>query len=108
MDKTKILTMQKKFSEPTPSLKLKPGAKVRKHSPTKVLSDEKFISKAIWDCLKNNDPEGVIEVLEAHFAAINKLKFSKEAHIPRTTLYHVLHSKNPTLKTLARVVHAVA
>lgn len=100
--------MLKKSSENTPKLLLKKGAKVRKHSPTKTLADERLISKAIWECLKNNDPEGVIEVLEAHIEAVNKLKFSKEADIPRTTLYHVLHSKNPTLKTLAKVVHAVA
>lgn len=106
MDKTKTSAMQKKSSENT--LRLKPGAKVRRHSPARALADEKLISKAIWECLKNNDPEGVIEVLEAHFAAINKLKFSKESEIPRTTLYHVLHSKNPTLRTLAKVVHAVA
>lgn len=108
MDKPKISTMQKKSLETMPHLKLKPGAKVRKHSPTKALADEKLIAKAIWECLKDNDPEGVIEVLEAHFDAINKLKFSREKDIPRTTLYHVLHSKNPTLKTLAKIVHAAA
>lgn len=108
MGKTKILHMQEKSSENTPKLKLKPGVKVRRHHPTKALTDEKLISKAIWECLKNNDPEGVIEVLEAHFEAINKLKFSKEKEIPRATLYHFLSSKNPTLKTLAKVIHAVA
>jgi DNA-binding phage protein len=87
--------------------KLKKGAKVTEIDPTKELADEKIISSAIWECLKNNDPEGVIEVLEAHFHAINKLRFAHESNISRATLYHVLHSKNPTLKTLAKVVHAV-
>lgn len=89
-----------------PKLSLKPGTRVRRHSPTKALANEKFISKAVWDCLKNNDPEGVIEVLEAHFEAVNKLKFSKEHEIPRATIYHFLNSKNPTLKTLAKIIHA--
>lgn len=85
--------------------KLKPNANVKEINPTQALADEALISKAIWECLKNNDPEGVIEVLEAHFEAVNMLKFSKESHIPRATLYHILHNKNPTLKTLAKVVH---
>lgn len=88
--------------------KLKPGATIKEINPTLALADETLISKAIWECLKNNDPKGVFEVLEAHFEAVSMLKFSKESHIPRATLYHVLHSKNPTLKTLAKVVHAVA
>lgn len=87
--------------------KLKKDAHVKEIHPTQDLADEDLISKAIWECLKNNDPEGVIEVLQAHLEAVNMLKFSKEAHIPRATLYHFLQNKNPTLKTLAKVVHSV-
>ena len=99
---------QKKSSKSTPVLKLRPGVKLKSYSPTKQLADEEFISKVIWECLKNNDPDGVIEILEAHFEAVNKLKFSRESTIPRATIYHLFSSKNPTLKTLAKVIHAVA
>jgi len=81
---------------------------VKKYSPTKALLDEDFIAKAIWECLKNDDPEGVMEVLEAHIEATNKVKFSKSSDVPRSTLYHCLKSKNPTIKTLAKLVHACA
>ena len=64
-----------------------------------------FIAKAIWDCLKNDDPEGVMDVLEAHIEALNKVKYSKSSDIPRSTLYNCLQSKNPTIKTLAKLVH---
>ncbi len=87
--------------------KLKTHAKVREISPTKMLTDETFIAKTVWECLKNNDPKGVIETLAAYFEAINKLQFSGETQIPRATLYHFLNGKNPTLKTLAKIVHAV-
>jgi len=108
MVKAKILVMQEKSLENTQKLKLKRGVKTKRLHPTKALANEKLISRAIWECLKNNDPEGVIEMLEAHFEAVNKLRFSKETEIPRATLYHFLSSKNPTLKTLAKVIHAVA
>lgn len=82
--------------------------KAREYDPTKDLLDEQLIAKAIWECLKDNDPNGVIEVLEAHLSAKNKTKLSKEHDLPRTTIYHAFKSKNPTLHTLAKLVHAVA
>lgn len=77
-----------------------------KYNPMKDLLDEQLISKAVWECLKDNDPDGVIEILDAHFRAKNKSKLAREHHLPRTTLYHAFKSKNPTLHTLAKLVHA--
>lgn len=56
--------------------------------------------------LKNNDPEGVIEVISTYLNAIEKTHFAKKANIPKSTLYHSLKSKNPTIKTLAKIIHA--
>jgi len=47
-------------------LKLKKNAKVSEHGATERLLDENFIAQAIWECLKNNDPQGVIEIIETH------------------------------------------
>jgi DNA-binding phage protein len=76
------------------------------YEPMKDLLDEKIIAKAIWECLKENNPDGVIEILEAHLYAKNKSKLAKEHNLPRTTIYHAFRSKNPTLHTLAKLVHA--
>ena len=78
----------------------------REYNPTKVLMDEQLIANAIWECLKDNDPDGVIEILEAHLSAKNKSQLAKEHNLPRTTFYHAFKSKNPTLHTLAKLVHA--
>jgi hypothetical protein len=51
------------------------------------LLNEELIAQSIWSCLKDNDRKGVIEVLEAYLEI--KIK-----------------SKNPTLSTLAKIVHA--
>lgn len=80
----------------------------REYNPTKDLLNEQLIARAIWECLKENDPDGVIEILEAHLAARNKSQLAKELDLPRTTLYHAFKNKNPTLHTLAKLVHATA
>jgi len=49
----------------------------REYNPSKDLLDEQLIAKAIWECLKENDSDGVIEVLEAHLRAKNKSQFAK-------------------------------
>ena len=69
------------------------------------LQDKMFIVRALLECFENNDPEGVIEILDSHFAAINKSEFSEKIDLPRRTLYDVLHgSKNPTLKVLVKCI----
>ncbi len=88
-----------------PKLRLKKGIKLAKHDPFKALLDEKIIAQAFWDCLKENDPEGAMEVISAHLTALNKMHLANEAEISRSTLYHTLKSKNPTLKTVAKLIH---
>lgn len=105
MAKAKTLLRRKKSSENTPKLRLKRGAKLTKHDPFKTLLDEKLIAQAFWDCLKDNDPEGAMQVISAHLNALNKAYLAEEADMPRSTLYHSMKSKNPTLKTVAKLIH---
>jgi DNA-binding phage protein len=88
-------------------LKLKKSAAVRESNPTEELLDEDLISRAIWECLKEGDPEGVIEILETYLYAVNKSRVAKEASVARSTVYS-LKGGNPTIKTLAKLVHACA
>lgn len=89
----------------TQKMKLKKNAKIIEYSPTEELLNEDFIAKTIWECLKNNDPEGVIEIIETHLEMVNKVKVSKEKELSRSTLYHALKGKNPTVKTLAKLIN---
>ncbi|MCB1113851.1 MAG: helix-turn-helix domain-containing protein [Chlamydiia bacterium] len=80
----------------------------REYNPAKDLLDEELIARAVWECLKDNDPDGVIEIIEAHLSAKNKSQLAKDCDISRNTLYHVFKNKNPTLNTLAKLVHATS
>ncbi len=105
MAKAKTLNKRRKSFENVPRLRLKKHAKLAKHNPFKTLLDEKLIAQAFWQCLKENDPEGAIEIISAHLNALNKVHFAKEAQMPRSTLYHSLKSKNHTIKTVAKLIH---
>lgn len=110
MGKVKTSTRQRIYSKNSlrrkSSRKIKPGMGVDVYDPTYALLDEDRIGRAIWECLKNGDSEGVIEVIQTHLAAFNKAQIAKEVHLPKTTLYHSFRSKNPTIRTLAKLVHA--
>lgn len=94
--------------KPKKEIKLREDAEIFDYSPTQELLDETFIAKAIWECLKNNDPEGVMEVIEAHLEAVNKVKASDHVELPRSTMYNAFKGKNPTVKTLAKLVNCCA
>lgn len=79
--------------KPKKEIKLKKDAQILDYSPTQELLDETFIAKAIWECLKNNDPEGVMEVIEAHLEAVNKVKASENVELPRATMYNAFKGK---------------
>lgn len=80
----------------------------KEYSPTAELLNEEFIAKAVWECLKNNDPEGVVEVIEAHLETVNKVRASQRNELARSTLYNAIKGKNPTIKTLAKMVNCFA
>ena len=74
--------------------------------PTRELLNEKKLAEALWECLKDNDSEAFIEILEGYFLAVSTTrgKLAKKAKLLKTTLYHSFKSKNPTLKTLCSTV----
>ena len=75
------------------------------HDPVKEVLNGELFGKAILECLQNNDPEGVMEVIAIYLEAINKSEFSKEKEVHRQTLYSALKHRNPTIKTLAKLMH---
>jgi DNA-binding phage protein len=75
------------------------------YSPTEQILDETFIAKAVWECLKNNDTDGILEIIEAHLEIVNKVNAAHKTELSRSTMYNALKGKNPTIKTLAKLVN---
>ena len=104
MAKAKTSQKQEKYSGKR--LKVRDDANLIPYDPVKEILDENFIGKAVMECLSNNDPEGVMEVIGIYLRALEKVRFLEASQVPKSTLYHSLRSKNPTIKTLAKLVHA--
>lgn len=85
---------------------LRDDANITEMDPIANLLDPDLIGSAIMQCLIENDPEGVMEIIEDHLYALNKSKFLREADVPRSTMYQLLKRKNPTIKTLAKIMYA--
>lgn len=80
--------------------------KIREWHPTQELLDTRRMGGAVMDCLLNNDPEGAMEIIEIYLETVNRVQMAKKSQVPRSTLYHSLKHKNPTIKTLAKLMHA--
>lgn len=87
-------------------MKLKKNTGIRESNPREELLDEELIGRAVWECLREGDSEGVIEVVRIYLEAVNKTEIARASSMARSTMYHTLKSKNPTIKTLAKLVHA--
>ena len=79
---------------------------IKEEHPSEYLTNPHNIGKAILECLENNDPEGVMEVISIYLEAVNKTKVSKDAELHRQTVYSALKHRNPTVKTLAKLMHS--
>ena len=106
MGKKKISRKQKTSSEKTKNLKIEDFKNIRPYNPLDNLLNPNFVAKAIFECLTNNDPKGAIEIIATYLDMINKTQMAKNVHLHRSTLYGSLKGKNPTIKTLAKIMYA--
>jgi len=78
MAKVKISKKRKRSSGKTLRLKnrgairIKEQARIKELNPTQELLNEDLISRAIWECLKEGDSKGMIEVIGVYLEAVNK------------------------------------
>ena len=108
MVKTKTSKKREPSSKKLSNLNLDKIKGVSREKPLKYLLSEKTVGLAILECLQNNDPKGVMEVIIIYLNALNKAKLLEKADLSKSTFYYSLKNKNPTLKTLAKVVSSYA
>lgn len=105
MVKAKTSRKRKKSSPNIPGYDLT-GCRV--WSPTKEILDANTLAKAVAECLLNDDPDGVMEVVGIYLETVNRVQATKKSKLSRATLYNALKHKNPTIKTLAKLIHLAA
>jgi len=75
-------------------------------SPSEKLTDPQQTALAILECLQNNDPEGAMEMITIYLDALNKTSLREKSKLPKSTMYSALKHRNPTIKTLAKIMYA--
>jgi DNA-binding phage protein len=56
--------------------------------------------------LQCNDPEGVMEMVGIYLSALNKTKNRRRTRLSKSTMYSAMKHRNPTIKTLAKIMYA--
>ncbi|MDE3046548.1 MAG: hypothetical protein KGJ02_07915 [Verrucomicrobiota bacterium] len=88
-----------------PTLKVKKNAPLKDYNPSAFFEDIDKVGGALLECLCDNDTEAFIEILSAYLR-VNRSRVAKKAKMSRSTVQHALSKKgNPTLRTIAKIVH---
>lgn len=106
MGKAKTLGKHQTYLENLAKVDLSKVSGIKKANPLKDLTDDSQISLAVFECLLNNDPEGAVEMIEIYLDAINKSDMRRKINLPKSTMYSALKHRNPTIKTLAKIMYA--
>jgi DNA-binding phage protein len=81
------------------------NAKLHKHKPNRFFKDFDKVGAALLESLVENDTEAFIEILDTYLK-VNRAQVAKRAKLSRSTVQYALSKKgNPTLRTIARIVH---
>ncbi len=105
MGKTKILKEHEGCSsKQLQNLRLEDFENAREIDPLKELCNSNQTALAVFECLRDNDPGGAMEMIEIYLEAMNKSKLIKKSKLPKSTLYSSLKHRNPTIRTLAKIM----
>ncbi len=73
--------------------------------PANFFKNHAKVGEALLECLIANDTEAFIEILDAYLK-VNRSGVAKKAKLARSTVQQMFSKRgNPTLKTIAKIVH---
>jgi len=106
MGKTGIFKRRKPLlQKPKTNLRLQDFDKLSVAKPDEFLTNPENIALAVFECLTNNDSVGAMEMIETYLEAVNKSKLRKKSSLAKSTMYSALKHRNPTIRTLAKIMH---
>lgn len=85
----------------------KKGVKTKRFDASKKLRNPNFVAKAFFQALRDNDVEAALDTISGYLMAISKAEIAKKGEMATSTVYYALsRGANPTLRTLAKLLHA--
>lgn len=107
MNKKKTSKKQELTLDSIPKINLdeKKVANLKDLNPESFFKDFNNVATALLQCLIENDPESYMEILDAYLR-INRKRVAHKANLTRSTVQLAFSKRgNPTLKTIAKIVH---
>jgi probable addiction module antidote protein len=107
MAKKKTFEKQEFSWEDMPILGLNKKEKnnVFDYKPEETFLNHEKVANALLECLADNDTEAFMEILDSYLR-VNRKEVAKKAKMSRSTVQQAFSkSGNPTLKTIAKIVH---
>lgn len=79
--------------------------KFTEFNPDIHFKNEKNVAEALLQCLIENDTDGYMDILESYLH-VNRSQVSRNTNLSRSTVSSAFSKRgNPTLKTVAKIVH---
>lgn len=79
--------------------------KLHVFNPDEFFKNENDVARALFQCLVENDTETFMEILDSYLR-VNRTQIAHNTNLSRSTVSLALSKKgNPTLKTIAKIVH---
>jgi probable addiction module antidote protein len=105
MTKKKISKKPKFCFEDMPILKSKKKANSKESKPSDFFKAHDKVAEALLQSLEENDAGAFLEILDAYLR-VNRTRTAKETKLSRTTIQQALSKNgNPTIRTIAKIVH---
>lgn len=80
-------------------------SKLHDSKASEFFKNKNEVAKALLECLIDNDTETFMEILDAYLC-VNRTQVAQKTKLTRATVTQAFSKKgNPTLKTIAKIVH---
>lgn len=105
MNKKKILKKREFTLDELQPVKILDESKFHDSKASEFFKNKNEVAKALLECLIDNDTATFMEILDAYLF-INRTKIAQGTKLTRATVTQAFSKKgNPTLKTIAKIVH---
>ena len=108
MNKKKISKKPEFTLDSLPQLKHSDESALYDSKSSEFFKNKKQVAEALLECLLENDTESFMEILDA-FLCVNRTHIAQHTNLTRATITSAFSKRgNPTLKTIAKIVHEAA
>lgn len=108
MNKKKTLKKRAFSLDELQLIKIIDESKLHDSKASEFFKNKNEVAQALLECLIDNDTETFMEILDAYLS-VNRTHVAQRSKLTRATITQAFSKRgNPTLKTIAKIVHQAA